>query len=259
MIALTRMQDAFQAFILRGASDIELHVVGTERVPIATRLAIYGDAYCLRLIEALESNYPALAKLLGPEDFAVLGTSYIHAHDSKFRSIRYYGNELAEFLETHSDYAQVPVLAELARWEWAMTEAFDAADAVPIDVSVLANMAPERWAELRFEFHPSLRRLALFWNVPQMWKALTGDAEERPQPVVQMEATPWLLWRENLQTYFRSLQTSEAEAIDAAGRGGSFGDICAGLAVHFTEEETPARAASYLRRWIESGLVTEVK
>src|SRR5687768_15351439 len=209
MSSLLRVQDDFQSFMLRASRDVESHVVGTERVSVATRLAIYGDGYCSRLIEALEANYPALAKLLGPEDFATLGTAYVRTYDSTFTSVRYYGGELAQFLAVGQEYARAPVLTELARWEWAMTEAFDAADAEAVKVTALAQVAPQQWAELCFKFHSAVRQLALFWNVPQIWKALTDNAE-RPQAAIQAEPAPWLLWRENLQTYFRSLKAPEA-------------------------------------------------
>ena len=258
MNPLERVQDDFQAFMLRSDTAIESHVIGTERVSIATRLAIYGDGYASRLIEALEANYPVLAKLLGSEDFSTLGTAYVRAHDSQYRSVRYYGAELADFLASRSEYLRAPVLAELARWEWAMTEAFDAADATPIDVGALTRVAPERWAELHFEFHPSVRRLALFWNVPQTWKALTNDAA---RPEQRMQATPaqWLLWRRDLQTFFRSMQAPEAAALDVARGGATFGEICTMLTEHCTEDETPARAAAFLRRWVDSGLIAGVK
>src|SRR5207248_2299216 len=80
----------------------------------------------------------------------------------------------------HSEYAAAPVLAELARWEWTMTDVFDAADATALTHAELARVSPEQWAGLRFTWHPSLRRLALSWNAPQIWQALTADAE-RPQ------------------------------------------------------------------------------
>ncbi len=69
------------------------------------------------------------------------------------------------------------MLAELARWEWAMTEVFDAADADALGVGDLAQIAPEEWADLRFALHPSARRLALAWNAPQIWKAVTDEAD----------------------------------------------------------------------------------
>src|SRR5262249_50106553 len=122
--ALAQVQRDFQDYLLRGDGAVEAHVVGTARVPVATRLAIYGGAYRSRLGEALESNYPALAKLLGAADFGTLANDYVTAHDSPYFSVRYYGDALPQFLATHEEYAAAPVLAELAQWEWAMTSVF---------------------------------------------------------------------------------------------------------------------------------------
>jgi hypothetical protein len=258
MSRLTHIQNDFQSFLLRGDAAVETHVVGTERVPIATRLGIYGDGYCARLIEALEANFPVLARLLGEGDFATLGTAYVRSHDSPFFSIRYYGNALADFLAAAADYAGAPVLAELARWEWAMTEVFDAADGAPIGVGDLARVAPDEWANLRFDWHASVRRLELMWNAPQIWKAVTEDAD---QPEVTLHAGPvhWLLWRHELRTYFRSLSTAESTALDAARAGQPFGELCALLCAESGEAEAPAQAASFLRDWVGSGLLTAVR
>src|SRR3569833_1675438 len=255
MSRLPRIQGDFQSYLLGGDStDIEQHVVGTQRVPIATRLGIYGDGYVSRMIEALEANFPVLSRLLGEEDFGALGTSYVRSHDSPFFSIRYYGNGLAGFLVIDFAYAGVPVLADLARWEWAMTEVFDAADADPITTEALARIAPESWAGLRFDWHPSVRRLALAWNAPQIWKAITDEAEP-PEFSVSAEPVEWLLWRQDLRTYFRSLQPAEAAALDAAREGRSFGELCALLSEKLGEAEAPAKAAGFLRDWIDSGLI----
>ena len=101
------------------------------------------------------------------------------------------------------------MLAELARWEWAMTSVFDAADAAPLGHEALARVSPQQWAQLRFTWHPSVQRLALAWNVPQLWQALSDDAE---RPPVALAATPvqWLLWRQQLTTYFRSLPAARS-------------------------------------------------
>ena len=235
MTRLPRIQGDFQSYLLSGeAAAIEGHVVGTEKVPVATRLGIYGDGYRSRLIEALEANFPVLSRLLGEEDFGTLGTAYVHSHDSPFFSIRYYGNALADFLATDPAYAGAPVLAELARWEWAMSEVFDAADADPIGTEALARVAPEQWAQLRFEWHPCVRRLALTWNAPQIWKAVSDDAEP---PEVELSAEPveWLLWRQELRTYFRSLHPGEVTAFEAARTGQSFGELCAALSAQLGE------------------------
>ncbi|MBV8341362.1 MAG: putative DNA-binding domain-containing protein [Gammaproteobacteria bacterium] len=254
MSGLARLQQDFQDHLLRGGTAVEGHVLGTARVPVATRLGIYSRAYGSRLADALESNYPALAKLAGPVEFQTLAADYVRTHDSPFFSIRYYGDALAEFLATHEDYAAAPVLAELARWEWAMTCVFDAADATPLGHEAFARFAPQHWGRLRFTLHPSLRRLTLSWNVPQLWQALTGDGERL---ATQLNPTPveWLLWRQDLTTYFRSLGHSEAAALDGAVRGWPFGELCELLCSELGESAAPAQAAALLRGWVDSGLI----
>jgi len=254
MSTLARVQREFQDYLLRGDRAVEAEVVGTVRVPLDTRLGIYAGAYRSRLAEALESNYPVLAKLLGAADFNMLASEYIAAHDSPFFSIRYYGDGLAKFLATREDYAAAPVLAELAQWEWAMTAVFDAADATALRAEDLGRIPPQRWAQLRLRWHPSVQRLTLWWNVPQLWQALSED-HERPEMALAAAPVEWLLWRENLTSYFRSLPATEAGVLDAARSGWPFGELCTLLCDELGDEEAPAQAAALLRTWIGSGLI----
>jgi hypothetical protein len=254
MKALAQLQRQFQDYLLRGDGAVEGRVLGTARVPVTTRLGIYAGAYRSRLREALGSNYPVLAQLLGEADFASLAAEYVAAHDSPFYSIRYYGHELAEFLATREHYAAAPVLAELARWEWAMSSVFDAGDAAPLAAEDLARIPPARWAQLRFRWHPSVQRLTLWWNVPQLWKALSEEGE-RPEMTLGAEPAEWLLWRENLISYFRSLGKAEASVLDAARNGWPFGELCTLLCEELGESAAPAQAAALLRSWITAGLI----
>lgn len=251
---LSGIQHHLQGYLLKGDASIEAHVRGTERVPVETRLRIYGDAYRARLIEALESNFPMLAKLLGPEDFATVAHDYISGHDSHFFSIRYYGHELAQFLATAPDYSDLGLLAELARWEWAMTETFDAADAEPLTVEALSSVPPHQWAGLKFDWHPSVRVLKLRWNAPQIWSALSKDTD-RPAAAVS-DAQAWLLWRQNLQTFFRSLPTDEATLVDDSRQGRLFHELVARLCEYAPEGEAALRLASYVRGWVDAGMIT---
>jgi hypothetical protein len=250
---LADVQGDFQAYLLRGSDGITPHLIGTARVPLQTRLSIYADAYRSRLAEALAANFPVLAKLLDA-DFDALASAYVHTHDSPYFSIRYYGDDLARFLAAHEAYAPVPVLAELARWEWAMTLVFDAADAQPLTHATLARVPPEQWAQLRFQWHPSVQRLALNWNVPQTWQALSDHAE-RPPTLFSHTPMQWLLWRQELTSYFRSLPPSEAAALDAARSGWPFGELCALLCDEVGDAQAPLQAATLLRGWVDSGLI----
>jgi hypothetical protein len=131
---------------------------------------------------------------------------------------------------------------------------FDAADAAPLEAAALARVAPGEWAGLRFTLHPSVRRLALEWNAPQLWKALT-DGEERPELRVVAEPVEWLLWRQDLKSYFRSLEPTEALVLDAARAGATFGELCERLAAVHGAERAPGEAATLLAGWVAAGLL----
>ena len=253
MKELLTIQGDFQDYLLRDAAAIRAHVCGSARVPVETRLGIYHGAYRSRLAEALGTTYAALARLLDA-DFTPLAQEYVRTHDSPYFSIRYYGAQFADFLAAHPDTQGAPLLAELARWEWAMGGVFDAADAVALQAAALGEISPQQWAQLRFKFHPSLARLALHWNAPQIWQALTQDAA-RPAAAYSATALEWLLWREGLTTYYRSLSATEAKTLDAARAGWPFGELCALLCEELGDEQAPAQAAGLMRGWVAAGLI----
>jgi hypothetical protein len=257
MSGLGRIQHDFQEYLLHSTAGVVDHVVGTDRVPLPTRLRIYSDAYYSRLTEALEANFPALAELLGEKDFARLAAEYIATHDSRFASIRYYGDELAQFLATEPRYRPVPLLADLARWEWTMAAVFDAADADAIDARAVQNKSPAEWATMRLTFHPSVHVLEFAWNAPQIWKSMM-DHTARPPAAVSREPISWLLWRNQMKEYFRSLAAPEEDALATALSGETFGSLCSVLCAHVREDEAPAEAATYLRTWIENGLIVAI-
>src|SRR5947209_4556270 len=70
MSGLAQIQTALQRYLLTRERDIETLVQGTARVPVPVRLGIYADGYRLRLAEALQTNFPVLARLLGEAQFA---------------------------------------------------------------------------------------------------------------------------------------------------------------------------------------------
>jgi hypothetical protein len=251
---LRRLQQELQRDLSGDESEIRAAIVDAPPLPKEARLAIYRNAYRVRLIEALDDMYPVSHKLLGDETFGSLAEMFVAAHPSVHRSIRWYGRELAEFLAGSPPFAEQPILAEIARFEWTLGEVFDSPDAAALDRDALERVAPGAWADLRFRFHPSLRRLQLEWNTVAVWQAV-GDDEQPPPPERLPHPTPWLLWRQNLKNYFRSMDNIESGALGAALAGHSFGEICESLSVSLTEAEVPLRAATLIGTWTNSGIL----
>ena len=258
MNKLMNLENAFQDYLLHANQDILHHVIGTSKVPVDIRLGIYGNAYRSRLHEALMSSYSVLQDYLGYEQFETLCYAYIDAHPSHFRSIRWFGDELAAFLKTQSPYDEFPYLAELAEFEWQMAIVFDAADSDLIQLNDMQNIPPDAWMDMRLQVHPSVHRLSLSWNVVQIWQALSE--EQMPEnPQQSTSNVEWLLWRNELVCQFSSLSEDEAWAIDAMLNNLTFGEICEGLCQWVDEESAGMHAASLLKGWITAGMVTQIK
>jgi hypothetical protein len=250
-MTLTDLQRAFQRHVLAQDAALLQYATDTDDAPAESRAAIYREAYRLRLRDALASNYPRIKQLLGTEAFEQIADAYIDAKPSTFTSIRWFGDELAAQLERTLPAQRC--LYELARWEWTIASAFDAADVAPLSVADLSTIPGEHWPALRFEFHPSVRCLQMSTNAPQLFKALTEDAEV-PQPQVTSMAF-WLIWRQKLTTQYRSMPASEAHALNTALAGENFEAMCTTLCDWHAPEEIATHAATLLHTWIAEELV----
>jgi hypothetical protein len=256
-VPLRELQLDMQRHLLGENSDVTAAIVDAPPLPAADRLAIYRNAYQVRLIDALHETYPVLHGLLGDEAWVELGYAYVAAHPSVFRSIRWYGRELPDFLAARSPFDEAPILSEVALLEWTLAEVFDATDAPSLPRSALAAVEPSAWGSLTLEFHPSLRRLAFSWNTAAVWKSMSQD-ETPPRPEMAPAPVRWLLWRQNLQNYFRSMNAVEEAALDSALRGRNFAQLCEDLGALLPQEEIPAAAASLLGTWADGGMIVKI-
>src|SRR5439155_1688555 len=76
-------------------------------------------------------------------------------------TLRDLGARLGELLESDPKFASDPLLAELARLEWCFVDAFDAADAPPLDPASIAAASEDDWPRARVALHPSVPRIAV--------------------------------------------------------------------------------------------------
>lgn len=229
-------------------------VAGGDAPGAKGRLHIYQQAYVARLTAALRDNFGTVPRVLGDAAFDALARAYIAAHPSRQPSIRWFGDRLPAYMAARDDLVPHPALTDLARLEWALRGAFDAADADPLGADDLKRVPLASWPEMVFAFAPGVRLLSLDWNVGPVWRALQGDDDpELPEP--ERLAHPMLVWRQGLAPRWRTLETGAARLLQRAMDGTTFGELCAVAADDMLDDEAAAHVAGVLRGWVDDGLL----
>ena len=259
MKPLARLQSDFQRRILDDGVDAAILdvVVGDVTADAAERVGVYVHAYAARLVEVLESDFLTLRFAAGDEAFAELCRDYVMTTPSTHRNVRWYGQDLAEFLRTRSPWQDTPVYAELASLDWAIGLAFDAADEDSVTEADVAARPPQRWGEMVFRLAQHVHRLGFSWNA-----GLVRQAHDRGRacPALRRLKTPqaWIVSRQNREVHYRRLEPDEAAALDAIAAGAPFAQMCEALCDWHPQEAVALRAAGLLKAWIHNGWIAAI-
>jgi hypothetical protein len=234
-------------------------LVGDGRASAGERLEVYANAYFARLHGALREDYPALAAALGADAFHDLATAYLLAFPPSRPSLRDAGANLRAFLAGASAEAawirvRWPFAADLATFEWALVEAFDAPDAPALARAQLAALGAAEWEALPLRLHPAAFLLELGWPVQRLRGAEDAGAAP-PAPALSPEPTRICVGRRGERVRFRAAPPEEAELLAEVAKGTRFGDVCARLAATRGEEAAASVAAHLLSRWLDDGLI----
>ncbi len=250
---LADQQRGLQRSIVEGCDAPGLLRAGQGRDPL---LQVYRHAYAARLASALRDNFGVLPRVMGDDAFDALAAGYIAAHPSRRPSIRWFGDCLVDFMSTHLALVPHPALVDLARMEWALRAAFDAADGSPLGAEALAGVAPANWPRLRFSPLASVQLLTMNWAIEPVWRAIQsaepGEEPTLPEPERHVHAL--LVWRQGLDNRWRILEPVDAELLSAALAGQPFAALCETAAERVGEAQAAQVTATALARWLADGL-----
>lgn len=226
-LTLAETQDALFAHIT-GSIDGELaapdsFVVGDLRANAAERIAVYAFMYRARLVEALESQFPRLAKSLGSEGFTELAHGYVDEHPSTQPSLRFLGGSFADWLARRRPAL---TLADLARLEWARADIFDARDEVALGVDAIRAWPQERFAELPVRLIDAHRLLVLAEGTAERWRRIGDQESAQNQDIAAPASEAVLVWRQGVAVYHRTVDAAEMTVLELAATGTSLGRIC---------------------------------
>ena len=254
---LQRIEHAFQDGLLGRSQDILRSVRGNAREAAESMFGVYRNAYWARLAEALGNDLPGLNALMGDEAFDRMARAYIAKHPSQHPSIRWAGRHLAGFLATEAPYRDEPWFADMARFDWALAFAFDAADAPAAGLADLVGVPPEFWGSIRIAFHPTLDAFRIATPVDEARPRLLEDAATQLDRAARCERAI-MTWRIEHDVKFRAIDALEFAALQVMRDGATFGDLCELVAGEVDPETAPLRAAQILQGWLEWGIVATV-
>jgi putative DNA-binding protein len=180
---------------------VETMICPSTRQSSLERLAVYANAYFLRLLECLRELFPCLTDALGRDSFDAFAAGYLQRHPPESYTLHRLADRFVAFLtETQpaQDAAWAGFVVDLARLELAIERVFDArgpeADPWPdesqpdighiIPCSDLS--AADLSADTRLVPTPGLTLLEFQWPVSSyytQWKQ--GERPDWPPPKPQ--------------------------------------------------------------------------
>jgi Putative DNA-binding domain len=257
MMSLHQIQEQLQAYLLVNDAQIAECVTQPSNDEIVARLDIYSNAYRLRLFEVFELEYENLQKIMGEEEFAKMAFSYIDLYPSRHFSIDKLTQQLPKFLSEDSFYRKKPYLAEVAELIWFLSRSMEAADAPVLKHEDLAAIPQDRWGDIHFTLHPSVKLLTQQWNALALWQAASANSKAL-QVKKQAEPTFCVVWRRGIESFFNPLTKAEACMLEALQNNLSFADVCEKLLDFFPEDEVAGFAVNLLVRWLNDGMLSTV-
>jgi len=263
IVAPSGVEAALEELGETAARSLEATVRSDAKLSAVGRLEVYANAYFYRIRDCLEGDFGALHAVMGERRFHNLVTAYLIVFPPRHPSLRFAGDRLPDFIGQHPSAASFRDdprwLSDLACLEWAIVDAFDAADAEILSRDELAAIDSSRWVDLRFSFQPALTRLDLDFPVHRVRESWDND-RSIDAAVAELESlepgfVPLLVWRTDERVSYRSLESIEAAGLGIALAGETFGTLCEHLASELGDSDAPNRAAALLARWQADGLI----
>ena len=153
-LPLAAFQSAFASALLHPGSP-SAQTLGTLTTQPA--FAVYRNTVMKGCIDALEANFPSVARLVGQDWFRVAAAVYVTAHAPTDGRMLGLGESFADFLDQFEPARELTYLAGVARLDRCWTEAHMAADACAADSQCLATLAPEALGSTVLTPHPAAR------------------------------------------------------------------------------------------------------
>ena len=247
-LTLLELQTRIGRAVLGGDIAEIAEIIEGDGLDPAARLRIYRNHAFSTLGAALAATFPVVCRLVDERFFAYAAHEYLREHPPRSRCLVEYGADFPDFLAGFQPSEDLPYLADVARFEWALHIAATVREAPSLQMDALAAIPAERAGSVGFRLQPSVNYFASPWPIDAIWQA---NQEDEVPPIDLAVGGTWLEIRHAGETVaWRRLDPGTFWFRTALADGLMFG---AAIAVA-TQKDPEFDIITALRRVLAEGL-----
>ena len=235
-----------------------------DRLTSFERLEIYNRQYWFRVRNCFYEDYPGIRAILGDKKFGRLADAYLAKFPSQSYTLRNLGLRLVKFLEANPKLAapHSQLALDMARLEWAHTEAFDNEAKPPLNLDDLAGLDA---AKIRLRLQPHLTLLKLENEIDDFLIGLKKNSGLRSEASNAMEQnrrqkktrlagklkrkTNFLaVHRHDDLIYYKRLEPGQFRLLSALQNGATLEKAC----VELVGLKIPGNLGETIQKWFSS-------
>lgn len=221
-----------------------LNVLPSKTLSPVERIAIYRRMFVLRMVDAMEIDYPAMKYFFGEEKFHELVMEYVGTYPSHSYTLNHLGRKFPQFIK-ESSLEQKEFLYELAQLELALTENMDAPESSILTRDTLASIHQEDWEHASLVPIAALELLEFRYPVAEFLRAVMDD--ETPSDKVHPGKNWVVVYRKNYTTWFKQLMHEEYVLLNELCNGTPLTKAFDVLAQRFPQKQNDLE--QYLFEW----------
>lgn len=229
---------------------------GNDRLSPTEQLDIYREQFWLRHTGVMEEDFASVAHFMGHDAFHSLCADYFLALPPNDYSLRNLGAAFADFAGAAESIADRDAVVDLIRTEWAFIEAWDSADAPPLDGAKIATAGEADWPNARLTLHPSVQLLRL-GSAAHEYRAKVRKSEVAE---LRREETCLVVYRGPEAILYIDIPKPAFVLLEKLRRGSPLGAACEETVRETGADETEfeGNVGAWFQNWTAYGWVSDV-
>ena len=220
---MTVSQATFKDTILDPQAPVPAGLINPDGQTASKRFDVYRNNVAVSLLDALETAFPVVRKLVGDQFFRAMAGVYFRKHPPRSPLMMFYGEAMPQFLRRFEPAQSVPYLPDIASLELALRHAYHAADATPVDGQALAALEPDKLMSVKIRLAPAVQTITAEFPIHAIDRANTQN--DAPKPVMQAEAV--VITRPGFDPQIHPINAAGAACIAALQGGQPLGQAMA--------------------------------